>query len=141
MVLYAESSAVLAWLLDEPRALEAIRALEGATSVVTSELTRIECSRAIHRAASQGALDARQVASLLRHLDVATSQWDRMELRDRVADRASAPFPAEPVRALDAIHLASALVARDAWKDLMILTFDERVRRNAEALGFAVAPA
>lgn len=140
-MLYAESSAVLTWLFDEPRAPDAIRELENAASIVTSELTRIECARAIHRAVSRGALDRKQVAMLLGQLDAATSQWDRVELRDRVADLASTPFPAEPLRALDAIHLASALVARDLWKDIAVLSFDERVRSNAIALGFAVVPA
>lgn len=140
-MLYAESSAVLTWLFDEPRAPDAIRELENAATIVTSELTRIECARAIHRAASQGVLARNQVAMLLAQLDAATSQWDRIELRDRVADLASAPFPAEPLRALDAIHLASALVARDVWRETAVLSFDDRVRRNAIALGFAVLPA
>jgi uncharacterized protein with PIN domain len=141
VILYAEPSAVLTWLFDEPRAPEAIRELESATAIVTSELTRIECARAIHRAASQGALDRKQVAMLLNQLDAATSQWDRVELRDRVADLASMAFPVEPVRALDAIHLASALLAREVWEELAILSFDERVRNNAVALGFTVLPA
>jgi predicted nucleic acid-binding protein len=140
-MLYAESSAVLTWLFDEPRAPDAIRELENAASIVTSELTRIECARAIHRAASLGALDRKQVAMLLGQLDAATSQWDRVELRDRVAELASMVFPVEPVRALDAIHLASALLAREAWEEVAVLSFDERVRSNAIALGFAVVPA
>lgn len=140
-MLYAESSAVLTWLFDERRAPEAIRELENAASIVTSELTRIECARAVHRAASQGALGRKQVAKVLGQLDAATSQWDRVELRDRVAELASMAFPAEPVRALDAIHLASALLAREVWEDLAVLSFDDRVRRNAVALGFTVVPA
>jgi hypothetical protein len=45
------------------------------------------------------------------------------------------------VRALDAIHLASALLAREVWEELVVLSFDERVRSNAVALGFTVLPA
>jgi hypothetical protein len=52
-----------------------------------------------------------------------------------------APTRVEPVRALDAIHLASALLAREVWEDLAVLSFDDRVRRNAVALGFTVVPA
>lgn len=140
MVLYAESSAVLTWLFDEPRAPEAIQELEHAESILTSELTRIECARAIHRAASLRVLARKHAVMLLERLDAATSQWDLIELRDRVSDRASGTFPAEPVRALDAIHLASVLLARDVWKEIAVLSFDERVRRNAVALGVAVLP-
>ena len=46
-------------------------------------------------------------------------------------------FPLEPVRALDAIHLASALFLRESFSDLTILTTDERVRSNATLLGFS----
>jgi len=44
------------------------------------------------------------------------------------------------VRSLDALHLASALLALAAVRRLTMLSIDERVRRNAKALGLAVAP-
>ena len=54
---------------------------------------------------------------------------------------ACGPFPGEPIRALDAIHLATALVIRDIYPDLRVLSLDQRVRQNAVALGFEVVPA
>ncbi|MBI3795873.1 MAG: hypothetical protein HY268_02755 [Deltaproteobacteria bacterium] len=48
--------------------------------------------------------------------------------------------PLEPVRTLDAIHLASALFLRESFPDLLILSTDERVRHNALPLGFDVLP-
>jgi hypothetical protein len=39
------------------------------------------------------------------------------------------------VRTLDAIHLSTALLFAAAYPDLAVLTSDERVARNAEALG------
>lgn len=48
-----------------------------------------------------------------------------------VARRAEGVFPVEPVRTLDAIHLASALFLRESFPELLILSTDERVRRNA----------
>ena len=54
---------------------------------------------------------------------------------------ARGPFPGEPIRALDAIHLATALVIRDIYPDLRVLSLDQRVRQNAAALGFEVVPA
>lgn len=44
-------------------------------------------------------------------------------------------LPVEPVRAMDALHLASALHAVGAEADLRMLSLDERINRNAEALG------
>jgi hypothetical protein len=42
---------------------------------------------------------------------------------------------------LDAIHLASLLVARSAVVGLRLLSLDERVRQAAKGLGVAVEPA
>ena len=55
--------------------------------------------------------------------------------------RSRQAFPREPVRSLDAIHLSTALVARNLVTELWILSLDERIRDNAAALGFDIAPA
>ncbi len=47
MNLYAESSAVLAWLLDEPTAPGVRRLLGEAEVIVASDLTLIECDRVL----------------------------------------------------------------------------------------------
>lgn len=46
---YAESSAVLAWLLGEPSGEAVRRELAGAETVVASALTVVECDRALWR--------------------------------------------------------------------------------------------
>ena len=56
MNLYAESSAVLAWLLDESTGTFVRQALSKAELVVASDLTIIECDRVLHRAATLGDL-------------------------------------------------------------------------------------
>ena len=50
MRLYAESSAVLAWLFGEPVGDVAREALAGAEMVLASELTLVECDRVLLRA-------------------------------------------------------------------------------------------
>ncbi len=131
---------MLAWLFDEPRAAEVAAALESAELVVTSELTGVECARALQRVASRGLINRVQAATLLAEFEAAAAQWDRLEVRERVIGLASGPFPIEPIRALDAIHLASAMLAREVWPELAVLSFDERVRANAAALDYAVLP-
>src|SRR5262249_49408726 len=54
--LYAESSAVLAWLLDETSAPNVRQLLAAAETVVASDLTLIECDRVLLRAAALGEL-------------------------------------------------------------------------------------
>lgn len=57
-----------------------------------------------------------------------------------VLHRVRQPFPREPVRALDAVHLSSAILYGLEVVPPVILSTDQVVRVNAEALGFAIAP-
>ena len=132
---YLESSALLAWLLGESRADEVKQALDGAAAVVTSELTILETHRALLRAEGRSALtegDAQRLRGLLRRVG---ESWIRVKLFDDVLARASRPFPVEPVRTFDALHLATALELTQSIPDLRILSFDERIVDNARALG------
>jgi predicted nucleic acid-binding protein len=138
VVIYAESSAVLSWLFDEPRAADVMNAIESAELVVMSDLAAVECARAILRALQRERIDQAQANALYAAFISAASQWDRLEIGERVISLASGPFPAEPIRALDALHLASAVLVRDEWPDMAVLSFDERVRANAAALGLNV---
>lgn len=58
-----------------------------------------------------------------------------------IVERARRPFPLEPIRTLDAIHSATALVARSAVLGIALLSLDDRVRRCGRQLGFELLPA
>jgi predicted nucleic acid-binding protein len=136
MTIYAETSAVLRWLFAEEGGEGVRGVLEAASKVATSRLTLIETRRVIHRAERAGRVTSAQAADLRAIFAQATATWAVLELSDEVARRAEVGFPIEPVRTLDAIHLASALFLREALPDLLLVTTDERVRANAQALGF-----
>lgn len=140
MNLYAESSAVLAWLLDESSAGDVRQILDAAVLVVASDLTLVECDRVIHRAAALGELTEAEAADRRAHLTTAAAHWHLFRLGPEVVERARQPFPGDPVRTLDALHLASALVARSAIAGLEVLSLDDRVRRTATRLGLGVRP-
>ena len=55
-----------------------------------------------------------------------------------VLARVRRPFPVEPIRTLDAVHLATAELLGEASPLVTIVTRDDRVRKNAEALGYTV---
>ena len=105
MILYAESSAILAWLLGEPSATVAIRELKAADGVVTSTLTALERARGLARARALGRITNAAELAALRLLDEAEASWDVHEMSKRVIARARGSFPAEPVRTLNALHL------------------------------------
>lgn len=141
MILYAESSAVLAWLLAESDATAVAATLRRAGHVIVSDLLFVECDRACIRAQALGALSAEQAASARALLARTGAHWECLRISAAVIERSRQPFPLEPVRSLDALHLASALAARSALPSLRLVSLDRRVRENALRLGFEVLPA
>lgn len=140
MTLYAESSGVLAWLLDEAAASAVRQHLAKADIVIASDLTLIECDRVLIRAAALGDLTEADAASRRAHLTTAAAHWNILRMSSEIVDRARQPFPGEPIRTLDAIHLASALVARSAATGLEVLSLDDRIRAAAKKLGLPLQP-
>lgn len=141
MILYAETSAVLQWLFNEPAGEDALDLLRRARKVVCSRLTLVECRRAARRALTESRITETQQAELLGVLAQAAAHWAVLELSRDVAERAGARFPVEPIRTLDALHLASMTVLRESLPDLVILSTDGRIRDNGVQLGFEVVPA
>jgi uncharacterized protein len=138
--LYAESSAVLSWLFGEAEGLLVGEILAAADLVITSDLTLVECDRTIRRAQTAGRVTEAQAADRRGLLVAAAAHWNLLRLDVEVIERARRPFPGEPIRSLDALHLASALVARAAVPGLALLTLDAAMRQAGRELGFAVVP-
>jgi predicted nucleic acid-binding protein len=109
MNLYAESSAVRAWLLDEISAADVRRSLA-------------------------------EAADRRARLTAAASHWQILRVAPEIMERVRQPFPGEPIRTLDAIHLASALTARTAIVGLTLLSLDDRVRKAGKKVGLDVIP-
>ena len=141
MNVYAESSAVLAWLLGEEPGRRVRQVLRRAESVIASDLTLLECDRVLIRAVTLGETDEAQAQSRRAYLNAAATHWHLWRVSPEIVDRARRPFPLEPIRTLDAIHLASALAARSAVPGLELLTLEERLRTAAKQLGFRIQPA
>lgn len=140
MKVYAESSAVLAWLLGEEPAARVRQILAEAEIVVASDLTLIECDRVLIRAVTLGELAEADAADRRAHLTTAAAHWHVLRLSAEIVDRARQPFPGEPIRTLDALHLASALAARSAVAGLELLSLDDRVRSAGARLGLPLQP-
>jgi predicted nucleic acid-binding protein len=138
--LYAESSAVVAWLLDEEPAGEVRRYLAEAEIILASDLTLIECDRVLLRAATLGELTEAEAADRRAHLAAASAHWNVLRIAPEVVERARQSFPGEPIRTLDAIHLASMLMGRAAVAGLKLLSLDDRVRKSGKGLGVEMLP-
>jgi len=137
---YAESSAVLAWLLGEANGRRVREVLRRADLVMASDLVLIECDRVLIRAVTLGEIDEATAADRRALLNAAAAHWHQRRISLDIVDRARRPFSPEPVRTLDAIHLATALAVRSAVPNTELLSLDDRIRRAGEQLGFHLQP-
>lgn len=133
---YVESSALLAAMLEgDPAARKAIRA---AGRLVTSALTLAEASRAVVRARVTGRLTAAAEREAIRGLHTFARRCEIVAVSDEVLVRAGSPFTVEPIRTLDAIHIATAELLGEPPQLVTLITRDKRVADNARALGYSL---
>ena len=102
--------------------------------------TLVECERVIIRARALEEITEKRAQDCRSRLIEASNHWYVPRVSAEVVERARLPFPHEPVRTLDALHLASALIGRNAITDLAVLSLDERIRSAAKELGFKILP-
>jgi predicted nucleic acid-binding protein len=138
--IYAESSAVLAWLLGEEAGYRVREVLRRAALVTASDVALLECDRVLIRAVTLGEIDEATAADRRVLLNAAAAHWHLWRVSSEIVDRARRPFPVEPVRTLDAIHLASALAVRSAVPGIELLSLDDRIRQSGKQLGFRLQP-
>lgn len=85
-------------------------------------------------------MTAAEAARAVARLANVSAHWSLLAVDDAILERTGHTLPIEPIRTLDAIHLASALAAAAAVGELSVLTLDHRVRDCAAALGFLAVP-
>ena len=132
-----ESSALVAALLEHDTTV--MGALPRGMRHVTSALTFAETARAIVRARVAGRLTPEQEQAAFRALRTFRRRCFVLDIEGTVLGRVGRPFPIEPIRTLDAVHLATADLLEEPPQLVTIVTRDARVRENAKALGYAVA--
>lgn len=113
----------------------------GADLVVTSVLTSTEVARTLRRLESAGLIEAPAGNRSWDRYTAACAHWNLYAISDPVLERASQAFPREPVRTLDAIHLATAALIALEVMPPVVLSVDRQVRANVRALGLDVLPA
>lgn len=133
---YLESSALVSLLLEHDE--EVAHSLSADGVLVASALTYAETSRAIMRASDSQRITIEELRSVLRLLGQVRSRTELIGISDDILARVGRRFPVEPIRTLDAIHLASAESLGEAPAFVTIVTRDKRLRENAQALGYPV---
>ncbi|MGH9373592.1 MAG: type II toxin-antitoxin system VapC family toxin [Vicinamibacterales bacterium] len=135
-VRYIESSALVAALLEHDA--EALQSLRAKARQITSALTLAETARAIVRARVAERLTPDAERAAVRALRRFERRCYVVAVTDDVLARVRRPFPVEPVRTLDAVHIATAESLGEPPQLMTIVSRDNRVRDNATALGYSV---
>jgi predicted nucleic acid-binding protein len=133
---YIESSALVAALIEHDTAVMKPQPI--GTQHVTSALTLAEAGRAIIRARASGRLTAAEEQEAVRALRGFERRCFILDVDRAVLARVRRPFPVEPIRTLDAVHLATMEVLGEPPQLITVVSRDVRVRDNAAALGYAV---
>lgn len=129
--LYLDTSAVLRAALESGTAPELEERISAAPLLITSRLSLVEASRALLRVRSMGSGPEVKLADVARDI---TQLWLRChiwELSRSVCELAAHVAPAARLRTLDALHLATFLLARETIANIELLTADERLREAA----------
>jgi predicted nucleic acid-binding protein len=128
VLLYLDTSAVLRAVLEEGTDSELEGKIGTAELLLTSRLSLVECARAFHRLRHQQDVSEQRVSEAERDADAIWSRCEIWELTRAVCELACNVAPAKGLRTLDALQLATYLIARRRLEGLELLTVDRRLR-------------
>jgi predicted nucleic acid-binding protein len=135
---YLDASVLLREILDQTPKL---REFDEIVVGVTSQLARVECLRVIDRMRTEQKMTNDNVARARENIDALCRRLVIVPLDSIVLEKAAESLPT-PLGALDAIHLASALVYRANQPEdevpIFFATFDKALSTAARATGFRV---
>lgn len=141
MIVYLDASALVKRYVAENYTQEVRSLIRRARMVATTELSRIEVVAAIMRAVRTGNLISQEASKAI---EVLRSDWaDTMSLKVSGAILTTGEHAVftHPLKGYDAIHLASAIIWREALRtEITLACFDSQLRRAAKAEKFRLWP-
>ena len=127
VALYLDTSVALRMVL-EGRANQAEQSqIDAAEVLVTSRLALVEAGRSLIRLRVTGQVSEELLADAARELDDLWARCHIWEITAHVCDAAVQVAPTKSLRSLDAIHLATYVLARRRIEGLELLTSDHRL--------------
>jgi uncharacterized protein len=136
---YLDTSALVKLLLHDEDGADTVRGVIAAMDVsFTSRIAHPEARAALAAARRAGRLALRDHATAKRDLDRAISALRIVELHPTLARGSGDLAERFAIRALDAIHLASAMAL--GGRDTVVVTWDRELARAATAAGLGLAP-
>lgn len=130
--LYLDTSAILSGVLESGLRPDVEKRIAAAPALLTSRLSLVESARAIARVRQTTDISEARLADVARHLDALWARCDIWEVTSEVCDLAAAVAPTRQLRTLDALHVATYLLARRRLGDVHLLTADQRMQEAVE---------
>ncbi len=141
MARFWDTSVIIPLLVREPTTAELLILLRDDEHMTVWWGTRIECTSALSRRMREGGLTSAAEVQARAAFDRLAGSWSEIQPTDRVRSRAQRLLAVHPLRAADAVQLASALVwTEDAPDQRPFICLDHRLGQAARKEGFAVRP-
>jgi predicted nucleic acid-binding protein len=133
---YFDTSALIKRYVEEQGRREVLTLLRDNQCVVSAVLP-VEVRSALRRRVAGKSLDAKRVPGILKRLAADRAYWTIIEVSREVLATAESLSGAHPLRALDAIHVASAKLFADRTgsQAFTFVSADAQQTNVAEALG------
>jgi len=125
---YLDTSAILRAVLETGATPEIEERLARAPMLITSRLALVEAARAMLRLRREGRVAESALADAERDIEALFRRCEIFELSAAVCDLARQVAPGHALRTLDALHVATFVLARRRIAALELLTADERMR-------------
>jgi predicted nucleic acid-binding protein len=136
-----DSSAIIPLCLKEKTSEALKRLLKDDEDIVVWWTTRIECLSALSRRQREGVLPSGNEAKARAVLSALEVTWSEVQPTETVRLRAERLLSIHPLRAADALQLASALIwAQETPRGLGFVCLDQNLREGAFKEGFSVLP-
>jgi uncharacterized protein len=135
-----DTSALIPLMLAEPESDRMRQLLGEDGSIITASITPIEIASVLWRRRHAGSLrvsDNYDADAMFAEL---SARWDEVAYTDVVVETALDVVTRQPLRTLDAIQLAAAIVLSGRRSDLPFITLDKDLAAAARAEGFPVLP-
>jgi predicted nucleic acid-binding protein len=116
-----------------------LRLLATANRVFTSKIAYVELMMTFRRKQAEGTLSEQQFSDLRRRLEQDRYSWILIEVSDEILEIVKKRVIRHSLRALDAIHLSSALLTKKlVGKKLTFVCSDQKLQEAATAQGLTV---
>ena len=134
---YFDTSTYLKIFVKESGSAQA-RKLTKKHRIISSAILSVECFSALSRKKHTGELKSGELNTLTQKIRESLTHIEIIRLTDEVLIKAEQVVVSSPVRSLDALHIASALIFQQALQvPLTFVTSDHRQMEAAQAHGFA----